>query len=508
MDDSDLSLEGYWLKHRYSIAALRKWKDPKGTISGYNYRMNLMAKAAPEISKKRPIRSLVLTEIVQMMELVQANRSGSAPLGRGTLDGCGSLIRDILGNAELNGLPVKNLNKFENTILKRTINDLCLNVDSHSAARLRRSSLKDLEEQLEYEVVKKKNIRKSLTMSEMRFIMKLVSKHLLEDGRYIGLAIMMYSGLRPGEVRALQWDDIHTIIEPPGFRFFEIHHVLDRQNQEIDRPKTANGYRNIPIHCELDHLLSLWREHIIQSQHLPIIDSGNTLPSKKQQPHGYICCKENSFGVPCSYNDFAEFAKKVVFRLLNQEIRDAVELELSLIKCSRSPDYDPDDDLTLYALRRNFWTWIQYGTPCTRMEKLYVMGHKMMENGVDVRPRYSTPQSLQGISTKMEKFAILQEIHLHTVILYEPGHTEYIPECGFKRIEIYSDHIRDSQTITMQFNSVEANDRLEIELCSPLMDGLSVDATYKVTSMAPPMERRMSLINESSTWEAIENSIK
>ena len=508
MDDSDLSLQEYWVNNWPDIARWRKWKNPKGTRDGYNYRMKLMAEAAPEIVSHKPIKELVMIEVIQVMERVQANRTGSVPLGESTINGCGSLIRDILGHAELCGLPIRNLNRYENTILKRTVSELCSTVVSPITARMKHSSSEKLLERLEDEVALKKNTRKSLTMQEMRFIMKYIADHLVEDGRYIGLAIMMYSGLHPGEVRALQWEDIHSIIGPPGCSYFEIHHTLDRQGNEVDRPKTSNGFRNVPVHCELSQLLSRWRKHIMQESCLPMTGGINGMPPKQVRPRGYICCKENDFGKPCSYQAFADFAKKKVFRQLDQEMCDAADLEFLLVKNSQSPDYDPDDDLTTYVLRRNFWTWIQYGTPCTRLEKLYVMGHKMEEDGHDKRRRYSTPKALQDMAMKMNTFSILQEMHPHAVALTSLDSTEYRSECGFLEIEIPAMKPGQTRTIMMLINSIERNDCLELRLCSLFPEAQTVNISYSVTSMQPPSERRHALITESSTLEAIENSKK
>ena len=466
--------------------------------------MKLMAEAAPEIITQKPIRDLVLLDITNAMNRVVTGHVGVKALGRSTLDGCGSLIRDILGHAEVRGLPVNNLNRYENIILKKMLNSLCPSVDSGIGSSLRLSDHNTPEELLEQELAEKKNIRKSLTMTEMQFIMRHIEEHLLEDGRYIALAIMMYSGLRPGEVRALKWEDIHSIVEINGCRYFEIHHVLDTQNRERPHPKTSNGFRNIPIHCELSNLLSIWKKHISRSIHLPFTQSAPGLPFIQEQPKGYICCKENAFGRPCTYQELADFAKNKVFRHLNTEMRDAIGLELALIKGTRSPEYDPQDDLTLYVLRRNFRTWIQYGTQCTRLEKLYIMGHKMEGNGNDVRSSYSTPQALKTIAAKLDGFTILEEYHPQAVLLTTDNATQYIQEGGFLRIAIPYAYIGEDWTVDIELNCVEKNDTLCLELCSPLAGGQTVNASYRAKSMTPTLENRQTLITESSNLAVIE----
>ena len=152
MDDSCLSLQEYWLKHRMNIAALRKWENPKGTMAGYNYRMKLLATAEPELITIKPIKDLILVDILKVIEKVQAKRTETTALGKSTLSGCGSLIRDILGHAELAGLPVRNLNKYENTILNQNINELCSALYGQADERIRRTSAKDYEKDYEEEL--------------------------------------------------------------------------------------------------------------------------------------------------------------------------------------------------------------------------------------------------------------------------------------------------------------------------------------------------------------------
>ena len=334
--------------------------------------------------------------------------------------------------------------------------------------------------------------------------MRHIADHLPEDGRYIGLAIMMYCGLRPGEVRALKWEDLHRIQGTFGMSYFEVHHTLDRQNNEVDHPKTSNGCRNIPVHCELSKLLVRWRDHVSRSLHIPMINGADGLPPVRERPCGYICCSGNNYNEPCRYELFADFAKALFSKLLDKDARDAIGLELAMVKNGRSQLYDPDDDLNLYVMRRNFWTWIQYGTSCTRLEKLYVMGHKMEENGQDVRRRYNTPQSLQNIAVKMNGFTILQELHPNSVFLTEFNRPDYLSELGLIKLEIPFLCLKQAQTVTMHFSTIEKNDHVELVMTSPLHDGQTIMASFSVSSMAPPFEKRQSLITQSSTVSAIE----
>ena len=234
-------------------------------------------------------------------------------------------------------------------------------------------------------------------MAEMQSVARLISDHLLEDGRYIGLAISLYTGLRPNECRALKWEDKKLIPGEWAYSYFEVHHVLEPNNKEKDHPKTSNGFRNVPIHVELAALLSRWERHVQKMSTLPFkIEQG--LPPSREKTSGYICCKGDQYGQPCSYPDFADFAQEKLFAELNPALETACKAEMKLAELEKSPVYERSENLTLYVLRRNFWTWMQYGTSCTKLDKLYVMGHEMTRDRKNLRPHYATPDSLLRIA--------------------------------------------------------------------------------------------------------------
>ena len=63
-------------------------------------------------------------------------------------------------------------------------------------------------------------------------------------------AVALYTGLRPGELRALLWSDVDL-----EARTISVSKALDAQSGDVKPPKTAQGQRLIPIHPNLVPLL-------------------------------------------------------------------------------------------------------------------------------------------------------------------------------------------------------------------------------------------------------------
>ena len=102
----------------------------------------------------------------------------------------------------------------------------------------------------------KKTVREALPVDHIREIASRIDRlSNIDDRRY--LALLIFTGMRRGEVLGLRWEDIDLVSN-------EIHVVRNvtfpRGSNEphIGEPKTINGYRDIPILPELlEHLKPL-----------------------------------------------------------------------------------------------------------------------------------------------------------------------------------------------------------------------------------------------------------
>ena len=511
MGDSDLSIKDYWEKHRDAIAKIRKWRRPSETTSFYNNIMNNLAATSPNIITKKPIGQLIFSDIFTAVTHVYAEKD----LAANTVSGYWSLIRDIFTYADMNMHTMNIMTTYTNNVIKRAMDPkLDYNTETKAGKRARQvfgGSAASVTDRLREDIERKRNARKSLSIAQMQSLMKHISAHLTEDGRYMALAIMIYTGLRPEECRALRWEDVKKIVGKSGrslASYFEIRHVLDRSNKDIEYPKTANGFRNVPIHCELNGLLAKWEKHIRTVKQIHAVPSKKGSPPAIPNLSGYICCTENRFGEPCSYQSLARFADKNVFPRLDKELSEALSAEMALSELSNDKTFAPDDTLSLYVLRHNFWTWLQYGTLCTKNEKLYVMGHSMKNTGKNLRPLFSEPSALLNIKTKMDAFMILREFQSATLLLDPFDVDSDLSNIGIHDIGLGGAYLRDGQALIINVQTLEENDHITLELRSSIIGKHRMSGTVNLFDIPASISGQEGMILQTQIADAIEGTKK
>ena len=91
----------------------------------------------------------------------------------------------------------------------------------------------------------------------MEKLSQILQEGITKDGRYCALAIMLYTGARPAEVRALRWGDLVPFLDHPEHLLIRLHRTLDQKGHPKSTMKTTNAYRSIPVHFELAQLLNI-----------------------------------------------------------------------------------------------------------------------------------------------------------------------------------------------------------------------------------------------------------
>lgn len=78
-------------------------------------------------------------------------------------------------------------------------------------------------------------------------------------------------------------------------------------------------------------------------------------------------------------------------------------LECELEKLDGGEKDDTCQHLTLYVLRRNFWTWLEALSTLTDMEKRYIMGHEMIVDKHSIRSSYNDERKTVPRSASAER---------------------------------------------------------------------------------------------------------
>jgi integrase len=191
---------------------------------------------------------------------------------------------------------------------------------------------KDITKSLGLPATKPDGKRRALTPRERAALLAAAGKH--PKGLFI--LIMLYSGLRPGEVRALQWLDIDIAkgvisVSKAG-----------KQGRQIGPPKTAAGIRKIPLANEL-------RPHL-----------------KPGSPFDYVC--PNEAGKMMTEQNYKNMWKSF-HRLLH------IELGGELYRNEIKPPCAVPKDLVPYCLRHTFGTDLEKKQVPINIAKV-LMGHE------------------------------------------------------------------------------------------------------------------------------------
>ena len=317
-----------------------------------------------------------------------------------------------------------------------------------------------VQRELKEELDKHRHLTKSLTVEQQEKLIHTLWSSIQEDGRYCLIALIQYAGMRPAEGRALLWKDIVPFQDHPDRWLINVYKIRDKNGVLKAYAKTSNAFRRIPVQCELMMLLKKRRDYVLAHSKDKDISS---LP---------VCCFENDFAKPCRDYQAALLADGVFSNDLKIKQRDMYiyQLEAEIEKLSGNPIIaDEDQQLTLYVLRRAFWTWCESLTTLTDAEKRYIMGHDMKENAHSIHSRYNDENLLWSICQKMDHCVMGKAIHegflcanLDEAPLYQ------FENCGRLRVHLTRELLAKGGTLRCSLITEEAGEAVSLTALSAI----------------------------------------
>lgn len=232
---------------------------------------------------------------------------------------------------------------------------------------------------------------KSLSIPEELKLLDIVKSNFLSNSLYLGVAIMFYMGLRPGECCGLSYGDIRPV-SVNGSRFFcmYIYSQARSRSEHSYSLKTANAYRVLPVPYELCVLLDKRFKYI--SSRLSHTDTDiYKLP--------ILCLNESVDGYVegCNPRDFMLLCKKVLWQCkIDGHRLDELSGEL------RSHNLFQESAATSYLLRRNFATALAGICGMDDEEIKYEMGHTLIFTD-DQRSDFLNPDRLLALWKKLNR---------------------------------------------------------------------------------------------------------
>lgn len=476
MFDSELTLLEYWLKFSPDMQDLRGWAD--STLRDYSRLIKLVGYHLPEI----PISQLSFEDLRAALCAIRDMKS----IRKGNT--C------IYTDASMRKFQTVLWNVFTFAQTREdaaNICDLFPRMNSLPLYKNGSSVFFDPTVPRDIAVAKVKAIlekyphyRKSLSMNELRKLYTMIETGIEADGRYAGMALMIFSGVRPRECRAICWRDIEEFIDEPNSYYLKIYKSINRQNIVDSSMKTPNAYRKIPIHKELGLLLKKrW----------------NFIKSLGATQDSYICCMMNNFDMPCPDHLFANLTKTRLHACITNTVMADLSLSMAADMISEDQERSADEfrHLSLYILRKSFCTWLFSSTELDEMERLYLMGHKMLQSRKDLRPIYNDEDRLQLILQKMNRFVLFPEKYFcEKELLMDNLSLHSFQDTSYAIVRIPPSMLTNACSLHLHIEANESNDSVKVELLTPLRGVFSSISATVAESHCPSIEFPTEILTE------------
>lgn len=499
-NESEMLFGVYWDRHKLEIANNRGWDckgdcgekpqclracqkksvrtETMGTLHDYN-RYNHYVAAHLD----KPISEISFMEVCNAIGAVRQEHGYSVS----TAGGIASAVRRVFGFAYEHG-DAANITDYTRGNSDIGLDLLVLLGSDRSEDYIR--------EELRKERERLADVTKSLTIWQMEKLSSILWEGIEEDGRYCLMCLMLYAGVRPAEGRALRWKDIVPFVDHPGRHVINVFNLRDGEGNLKPRLKTDNAYRRIPIHIELEEYLEKRRKYVVEHTTGPI----DELP---------ICCFGNEFDRACRDYEAAALAQKVFVRLyLSKEDFYVYQIErLSERYEHRRTRREDDEDqhITLYALRRNFWTWLQSSTRLTDGDKRLIMGHELPEG--QMREDKNDENLLWNICREMDGCVISKMLHeQHLVVDLDKQDFATIDDQGGCRIHLSEEMLAAGVNLCISATAEEPGEAIRLKALTPVRSVGGISPHAHVVGVPP--KSRNGINCQLENWQAHQKPVR
>ena len=248
--DEDMSLDKYWEKHCISIAKDRRWAIQKGDQYSFENCATLR-QYDDYIKKVASYLDMLISEITPANILHAVSKVAKAcQYQEATVKTIISSLRDVFSYAATCGHAYNILSK--NRAGEKSNNLTTLMMQRILVPAVANAELSD-------------NCPRALTIGQQGRLALYAAEHVLEDGRFCGILISLYTGMRPAECRGLRWNDFRAFPDHTDRHYLKIDEILNDKLEYSKQLKTRNALRSIPVHIEIEEALQKRRKFVQQS---------------------------------------------------------------------------------------------------------------------------------------------------------------------------------------------------------------------------------------------------
>ena len=301
-------------------------------------------------------------------------------------------------------------------------------------------------------------------------LMQRIADNILKDGLWAGLLLLLCQGLRVSEARGLCYRDLVALDSRPDRRKINLYSSADKAGKKKARMKNKQSVRSVPEHIEVMTLLKQ-REAKIKAA-LGVDDIGD-LP---------IICNGNDYTTPCTYYQFAKFARGELDHLFQNDpdTKKALLIDLYLHPDPadrKTKQIDAADcELSGRLFRRNYATQCYAKTDMSDDDLALTMGHK-----TDDTSTYPYSEgNLLRLMDKLDHRMILPQLHPGWHITLQPQEHIEVTDRGTMFFTLSPDLLRTGGTVEIIVQTIAPGDAVLLETNRKLPAGteISIEADY------------------------------
>jgi integrase len=234
--------------------------------------------------------------------------------------------------------------------------------------------------------------RRRITDYERGKILALAETHKTAG---LWIKLMLYTGLRPGETRALNWQHINF-----DKRLICVRRAMKAGSKKIGAPKTKAGERDIPIHVNL--LPGLEEAYALAKSKATARDADNVISINRLQSDPVFTQpttgrRHTKTSMRCLWDAFKkELDITMGAKFEKKEAKDGKMRSVKILSVIA-------DDLVPYCLRHTCCTdWEEAGVPINVAK--YLMGHKDIKTTSKIYT-HTTEKTIQAAAKLIDEYA-------------------------------------------------------------------------------------------------------
>lgn len=253
-------------------------------------------------------------------------------------------------------------------------------------------------------LVKHRMITNTLTCDEMKLLFKEISKNYMEDGTWLAIGRMLFTGVRTAEACGGLFKDFLEMRDYKGSYYIRVMRQLRKAEALPDIVlKTQNAYRYTPLVSAFAELI-IRKKRIVQAR----------LPKGVDIEDCPIACIGDKYQKPCSSDDVNVRVKQWIDKNIK-------ELGKNMVDTGMVNEFEDDaETVTAYTLRRNAYTMMTSLAALTEEEAAYLIGHSGNTSGrntsVKLYRDFSSEKCLHDMLNKLNRIAYWLKLYAGDVV--------------------------------------------------------------------------------------------